>query len=260
MFRPRRWLNVFCKSFVVLLSACQPSSSPLPASEKLSQEARISPAEGEERTPLQETESTRKAFLRFARPRVGWLRIRAVYRYQESRTEGSAWYWQDHNLWVTCAHLFPRERPRHLEIELWDAAGKCRTLSPPWRDDSLDVAFLRDTQEVGFALSEAPPEMGDWCFTMGAPLGLSFSFQEGYLVAERQVGRQPYYQLSVWAAPGSSGSPVLNRTGQLMGMITEVAELGSSELGIAFALPATKIQQAYERYLTFALYDTARTN
>jgi S1-C subfamily serine protease len=102
--------------------------------------------------------------------------------------------------------------------------------------------------------------MGDWCFTMGAPLGLSFSFQEGYLVAERQVGGQPYYQLSVWAAPGSSGSPVLNRTGQLMGMITEVAELASSELGIAFALPATKIQQAYERYLTFALYDTARTN
>jgi hypothetical protein len=28
MFRPRRWLNVFCKSFVVFLSACQPSSSP----------------------------------------------------------------------------------------------------------------------------------------------------------------------------------------------------------------------------------------
>ncbi len=259
MFRPRRWPNAFCKTFLIFLSACRPSSSPS-ASERPIQEERTLLAEAKERSPLQEAESTRKAFLSFTRPRVGWLRIRAVYRYQESRIEGSAWYWKDHDVWVTCAHLFPQEQPRQLEIELWDAAGECRMLAPPWRDDSLDVAFLRDTQGVGFALSEAPPEIGDWCFTMGAPLGLSFSFQEGYLVAQRQVGRHPYYQLSVWAAPGSSGSPVLNLTGQIMGMITEVAELGSSELGIAFALPATRIQQAYERYLTFALYDTARAN
>jgi hypothetical protein len=62
MFRPRRWLNVFCKSFVVFLSACQPSSSPLPASEKLSQEARISPAEGEGETPCKKRSPHEKLF------------------------------------------------------------------------------------------------------------------------------------------------------------------------------------------------------
>jgi hypothetical protein len=252
------WPNVFCKTLLIVLSGCSSSSSPEPISEAPLQGDAVVSSAYWPRDCIQESESLRKAFLRYVRPRVGWLRIKANYQYRESRLEGTAWYWEGHGVWVTCAHLFPQDSPKNLEIELWDVEGRCRVLSPPWREDSLDVAFLRDTQRVGLVLAKVPPEEGDWCFTVGAPLGLSFSFQEGYVVAERRIESRPYYQLSLWAAPGSSGSPVLSRTGHLTAMITEVAGWGSGDLGIAFALPASRIWQAYERYLTFAAYDTAR--
>jgi len=213
-----------------------------------------------QRDPILEAESLRKAFVSYAKPRIGWLRVKATYKYRETRMEGTAWYWKDPGLWVSCAHLFPQDKPQILEIELWDTEGKCRALQRPWIDSLTDVAFIRDTHAVGFVKIAGPPQVGDWCFTMGAPLGLSFSFQEGYVVAERQIENQSYYQLTVWAAPGSSGSPVLNRSGHVMAMITQIAPVGGGELGIAFALPVQRVLEAYRRYSTFARHDSSRAH
>ncbi len=258
MSRPRNWPSTCCKGILFLLSACQPSQNPAP---ELQPTQESLPIVGIRRRDLiQEAESLRKAFVAYTQPRVGWLRIKATYRYRETRLEGSAWYWMEHGVWVTCAHLFPQDKPQNLEIELWDAQGGCRMLSPTWIDSLADVAFLRDTHSLGLIGSGGRPEVGDWCFAMGAPLGLSFSFEEGYLVASRQIRDQTYYQLALWAAPGSSGSPVLNRNARLIAMISEIADLGNNDLGIAFALPYRTIQDAYQRYYTFASHDSTRAH
>ncbi len=253
MLRPRSWPNAFYKVFFLFLSACRPSHS-LPSS--LRSDTFVTAPWRQD--PILQAESLRKAFVSYAKPRIGWLRVKATYKYRETRLEGTAWYWEGPGLWVSCAHLFPHDNPRTLEIELWDTHGKCRALQRPWIDNLTDVAFIRDTHAVGFTRSEDPPEVGDWCFTMGAPLGLSFSFQEGYVVAERRVQNQAYYQLAFWAAPGSSGSPVLNRSGRVTAMITQIAPLEGSDVGIAFAIPVQRIYEAYRRYSTFARHDSSR--
>lgn len=260
MFRPRSWPNTFFKSFLLFLSTCRPLH-PIPSTSGSAFERDTLPvADFSWQDPIFQAESLRKAFVSYAKPRVGWLRVKATYRYRETRMEGSAWYWKEPGLWVSCAHLFPHDNPQTLEIELWDAYGNCRVLQRPWRDSLADVAFLRDTHAVGFVKSEVSSEVGDWCFTMGAPLGLSFSFQEGYVVAERRIEGQSYYQLTFWAAPGSSGSPVLNRSGHVIAMIAQIAPVGSNDLGIAFALPVQRVLEAYRRYSTFARHDSSRAH
>lgn len=249
------WLSFFCKGlFGLFLWGCKrPNSPPAPIF--------IVDTVRSEVDLVRLGESRRKAYLTYAAPRVARLLVRSRYRYREETTMGTAWYLQGANVWVTCRHLFPVDKPAVLETELWEATGQCFAPLGVWLDSVVDVAFLRAPGQEGFALSDSVPEAGDWCFTYGAPWGLLGTFQEGYVVHPyRLVEGQVYLQLALWSSPGGSGSPVLTRHGEVAGMIAHLVSQSGTYEGITFAVPAQDIQQALARYHTFAQYDSTRAH
>lgn len=115
------------------------------------------------------------------------------------------------------------------------------------RDRASDLAMLR--------LLDAPSGLpclpfrsrpglraGDWVLALGNPMGFSQTASAGLVSF---VGRQlphsdfgvtnDYLQLSVPVHPGSSGGPVLDQRGEVVGVTTQEAAQAS---GIAFAVPS----------------------
>lgn len=190
------------------------------------------------------------------------------YRYSQETYRGTAWRWDTEGYVFTCRHLVPREGLRK-EIELWDTQGLCHSAQVVWWDSLADVAILRSETVRGEGLSGVfeprIPEVGEAVWSMGAPWGLSGTLQEGFVSAEmRQIllagGRtSPFLQLSLPAQPGSSGSPVVDKSGQLIGMISDIATVSGLYEGVSFAIPALVLQEVWNRYRSFAAkYDTAK--
>lgn len=82
---------------------------------------------------------------------------------------------------------------------------------------------------------------GEHVWSIGSPMALGWTVADGIVSASRDVGPgQVRIQHTVPASPGSSGSPLLDSRGRVVGVvcsgITEGANLG-------FAVPARRIQQ-----------------
>jgi serine protease Do len=119
-------------------------------------------------------------------------------------------------------------------------------------DEAHDLAVIRvDAQRLVPLLlgSSADLKEGTQLFMAGNPLGLDFTFNEGVLAALRPNGiadtlgltlrdadRQPLLQLAINAEPGSSGSPIVDDAGRVVGI--ERAGFGSAD----FAVPVDTLK------------------
>jgi tetratricopeptide (TPR) repeat protein len=78
--------------------------------------------------------------------------------------------------------------------------------------------------------------VGDGVYVVGNPRGLEGTFSQGIISAIRQVGTRTLIQLTAPLSPGSSGGPVLNTQGEVIG-IAEATVKGGQNLN--FAVPAS---------------------
>lgn len=117
------------------------------------------------------------------------------------------------------------------------------------REPASDIAVLavdRLPQVVVPAVLGGGAQVGDAVFAVGHPLGLSDSLSAGVVSAlGRSVrvegGRSLDHLIQFDAAvnPGSSGGPLLNRDGQVIGIVTGLANPSQQGffVGIGFAVP-----------------------
>jgi len=71
------------------------------------------------------------------------------------------------------------------------------------------------------AVSGARPEVGQHVVVLGSPLGLEHTVTEGMVSAIRNIqNRGEFLQISAPISPGSSGGPVVNMNGQVIGIAT----------------------------------------
>jgi S1-C subfamily serine protease len=64
------------------------------------------------------------------------------------------------------------------------------------------------------------PDIGDHIITLGNPKGLQRTISDGLISGIRQNGKSRFYQMSAPISPGSSGGPVLNDRGEVIGVST----------------------------------------
>ena len=120
-------------------------------------------------------------------------------------------------------------------------------------DEDRDIAVLPVPQALagmrGLRLADAPPKVGDAVFALGSPLGLEFTFTKG-IVSQFRRDFGPYgsvVQTDVSLSPGSSGGPLVNRRGQVVGMSTLASRAVAEAHNLNFAVSAEEIAAVCKR-------------
>ena len=72
------------------------------------------------------------------------------------------------------------------------------------------------------------PKVGDRVVAIGAPLGLESTVSEGIVSALRNAGTMHIIQTTASISPGSSGGPLLNEYGKVIGLTTSTVRDGQS--------------------------------
>lgn len=88
------------------------------------------------------------------------------------------------------------------------------------RDEVADMAaFSCDLDLKPLPLAGEPPAVGESIFTLGHPLGDEFTLSSGIVSGYRFDG-SPRMQITAPISPGSSGGPVLNQFGEVVGLVS----------------------------------------
>lgn len=160
----------------------------------------------------------------------------------EDRFLGSAFLWEDGTVAVTNAHVVGSAE----EVRLIDRHGTETTALVIARDPVRDVAVISIAEgRQGLTRAPNPPALGDEVFALGAPLGIEFTLTEGRISSlARQVDiAVPMLMLQHDAAvnPGSSGGPLVDAEGRLLGMNSRIADGSRMFVGIAYAIPSSEL-------------------
>jgi S1-C subfamily serine protease len=140
------------------------------------------------------------------------------------------------------------------EIEVAFADGSEANALVIAADPEIDIAVLHPSQPPGLivpAILGNPNAMriGDETFAVGNPLGLTGSmsagvisgFDRSFTIEDGVMRLEGLIQFDAAVNPGNSGGPLLNRNGQVIGIVTALANPfeQSSFAGIGFAVPIT---------------------
>ncbi|HMS61610.1 MAG TPA: trypsin-like peptidase domain-containing protein [Solirubrobacteraceae bacterium] len=120
-------------------------------------------------------------------------------------------------------------------------------------DPSQDLAVLQVDPGPGgltaLRLASDPVEVGDPVYAIGSPFGLSQTFTSGIVSAVGRDIQAPdgsaitdVLQTDAAINPGNSGGPLLDASGAVVGVNSQIASRGGGNDGIGFAIPATTVQ------------------
>ena len=99
--------------------------------------------------------------------------------------------------------------------------------------------------------------VGDWVLAVGSPFGLDSTVTAGIISAkgrhieegtEGQFKR--FIQTDAAINPGNSGGPLVNLSGQVIGINTAIATRRGSYDGVGFAIPSNAVRKVYNAVIT----------
>ncbi len=135
---------------------------------------------------------------------------------------------------LTCAHVLDGE-----QVEIVATDGERNSARIVAKDENSDLALLHLDLLKGPPLTFADPATiseGQTVFALGHPLGFDFTVSRGII---SNIGRMrngiSLIQTDVSLNPGSSGGPIINETGQVIG-VANLIVAGGQGLGFAIAL------------------------
>jgi serine protease Do len=169
---------------------------------------------------------------------------------------GTAFVYDPKGLLLTNHHVVDRAS----EITVGFADGLDLEATIVGSDAQTDVAVLRVAQEGLPALPLGDSDavaIGDWVVAIGNPFGLAHTVSAGILSAKGRtrddvVGLDPngyfhFLQTDASINPGSSGGPLLDLEGRVVGINSAVRQNAN---GIGFAIPINMVKQLLPMLLT----------
>jgi serine protease Do len=162
----------------------------------------------------------------------------------EARFLGSAFVWGDGGLALTNAHVVGDA----AQVRLVHADGREEVADVLVRDQGRDIAVIALGPGAGPGLhAGAAPRLGQTVYAVGAPLEAEFTLTRGMVSAlARQVeAAVPLRLIQHDAAvnPGSSGGPLVDEAGALVGMNSQIADGSRLFAGIGYAISAADLER-----------------
>lgn len=108
-------------------------------------------------------------------------------------------------------------------------------------DEINDLAILAVPTVRGSVLpllKEGLPEIGEKIYAIGNPKGLSGTISDGIISGIRTFDKKKLIQITAPISPGSSGGPVVNNNGQVVGVAVGTITDGQN---LNFAIPSTNV-------------------
>ncbi len=160
---------------------------------------------------------------------------------------------------LTNNHVIAQARPDQITINLAD--GRLLRPGRVWADPESDVALLRldgpsnlPTAALGDSDSA---RVGQWVLAIGSPFGLNQTVTHG-IISARERGQvslgttiriKDFLQTDAAINPGSSGGPLVNLNGEVIGINTAIASHSGNNSGVAFSIPINLVKRVVQQLL-----------
>jgi serine protease Do len=170
-------------------------------------------------------------------------------RQQQQRSLGSGVIVDPSGIALTNAHVVERA----TDIEVVTAEGKKHKAKIIGLDRRTDLAVLR-LQGGGpypsAVLGDSDKlKVGDWVLAIGSPFGLQQTVTAGIISAKgRSIGQGPFddfLQTDAAINPGNSGGPLVNMSGEVVGINSAILSRSGGNVGIGFSIPSNMAKRIY---------------
>jgi serine protease Do len=170
-------------------------------------------------------------------------------REQQQRSLGSGVIVDPSGIVLTNAHVVERA----TDIEAVTADGKKHKAKLVGVDRRTDLAVLRLQGGGPFPAATLGDsdriKVGDWVLAIGSPFGLQQTVTAGIISAKgRSIGQGPFddfLQTDAAINPGNSGGPLVNMSGEVVGINSAILSRSGGNVGIGFAIPANMAKRIY---------------
>jgi serine protease Do len=160
---------------------------------------------------------------------------------------------------LTNNHVIQQAAADQITISLADN----RILKPAqvWADPESDVAVLRiesaDVIPTANLGDSEQTRVGQWVLAFGSPFGLNQTVTHG-IISARERGQislgatiriKEFLQTDAAINPGSSGGPLVNLDGDVIGINTAIASNSGSNSGVSFSIPINMVTRIAKQLL-----------
>jgi S1-C subfamily serine protease len=160
---------------------------------------------------------------------------------------------------LTNNHVISQAPPDQITIQLAD--GRVFRAAKVWADPESDVALLGlaspgplPTATLG---DSDTARVGQWVLAIGSPFGLNQTVTHG-IISARERGQvslgstiriKDFLQTDAAINPGSSGGPLIDMKGEVIGLNTAIASNSGSNSGVAFSIPVNLVKRVTAQLL-----------
>ena len=156
------------------------------------------------------------------------------------RGDGTGFFVSKDGLLATSLHVIRGAHSIEIETLYGSRFDSVQFVKADGRQDLAILKVKVDSVSPLALASAADPEIGEPVFVIGNPLGQTGTFTNGLVSARRASQGITYLQISAPIAPGSSGGPVMNERGEVLGVTTLRLQRGPS---LNFAVPVRYLQR-----------------
>lgn len=170
----------------------------------------------------------------------------AIIQIATQTSTGTGFYVKEFDLIVTNEHVVGKNAEVTIQGRLFD-----KRLARVWYTDKKhDLAFLQAPTDVQIPIVKLgnyeETKDGEVVVAIGHPFGLNYTATQGVISKVDRVREGvKYIQIDAAINPGNSGGPLVNKSGEIIGINSFIIR-GGDNLG--FALPVSYLKDALELY------------
>jgi hypothetical protein len=161
------------------------------------------------------------------------LSVVTIYVESEKGGRTGSGFFHGKNIVVTNYHVI--QGAKDAKIKTSDGAYfniKCVRANDPEHDIALLEIEGNPRDIKPLTVSKTTPEQGETIIAFGSPTGLENTMSQGIVSNVRENGGTKWIQFTASTSPGSSGGPIVNMKGEVVGIVTLVRPWAPSQTSI----------------------------